>query len=170
MDLLPSPAILAGIIAAVLLPVVVALLSHGPWKIAAPGRRFHLAVALLTAGWVLFHLWDGSYNAADLCASLLIWLTAVLVEFSFWSLLAWGFTISLLLALARAGRPLTFDEWVARYTGGGTSATFAHDRLSLLFRFGFANREGDQVRLTPGWGPPLAWLVGILRWIFGVEA
>jgi hypothetical protein len=170
MNFIPSPAILAGIVAGCSLPIVVGVLSHGPWQVAAPGRRFHMAAALVTAGWICFHVWQGAFDVADLVASLLIWLTALLVGFSFWSLLAWGFTLSLLTALARAGRPLSFAEWVACYTGGGTVETFARDRLNLLLRAGLARQEGDLIRLTPGWGPRFAWLVDALRFAFGVKA
>jgi hypothetical protein len=169
MNAIPCPPILAGILAGCMLPLVLALLSHGPWKISSSGRRFHVSAILVSAGWLLFLAWHGSYDAADLIASLLIWLTALLVAFSFWSLLAWGFTVSLLLALARAQNALRFEEWVASYTGGGTVETFARDRLGLLLRTGLARMDGDQVCLTPGWGPRLAWLVGTLRRLFGVE-
>jgi hypothetical protein len=169
MNAIPSPAILAGMVAGFLLPLLLALLSHGPWKISSPGRRFHVSAALVSVGWIFFLVCQESYDVADLIASLMIWLTALLVAFSFWSLLAWGFTISLLAALARARQPLTFAEWVAEYTGGDTVETFARDRLSLLLRAGLARMDGDDVCLTPGWAPRLAWLIGSLRRLFGVE-
>ena len=127
-------------------------------------------LCLLAPVAILFLIRQESLDVADVFASLLIWLTALLVFFSFWSLLAWGFTVSLLLALTRAEKPMTFEEWVRKYTGGGTIETFARDRLDLLLRAGFARLDGDQVRLLPGWGLRVAWLACTFRRVFGVIA
>jgi hypothetical protein len=53
MNFTPPLPILSALGAALLLPVVLAGLSHGPWKVPAPGRRFVLAAALVLAGWGL---------------------------------------------------------------------------------------------------------------------
>jgi hypothetical protein len=163
-------AVLAGAAAGLALPLVLALLSHGPWKVRAPGRRFVLAALVTAAGWALFLAARRADPPGDLLASAMVLLTAVLAGFTAWTLVAWGFTVSLLMRLAQAGRPLTFEEWVAAYTGGRAVDRFAEDRLSLLLRAGVARLEGGQVRLTPGRGRRLARLVALLRRLFGVHA
>lgn len=144
-------------------------LSRGPCRITAPGPRFKVATVAVSIGWGAFLLWDASPALADIVASLLIWLTALLVGFSFWSLLVWGFTVTLLMRLVEAPRPLRFDEWVAAYTGGGSAETFARDRLSILVGMGLARQEDEYVRLTSGWAVTFARFVGALRRGFGAN-
>ncbi len=168
-NVIPSPILLSGIVAGLSLPPLLGILSHGPWKIQSPARRFQIAVLGISMVWGLFSVTQESLDGADVLASLMLWLTAVLATFTFWSLLAWGFTLSLLLRLASAQRPLTVDEWIASYAQGGDAETFARDRLGILFRFRLARLDGDHVRLTPGLGPWAASLVDLFRSIYGVQ-
>jgi len=169
MNVVPSLTILAGILASLFLPLALFLLSHGPWKVRAPSRRFVLAAILTSAAWALFQARQESVAIADQIASAMILVMVILVEFSFWCLLAWGFTLSLLLALARAQQPLTFEQWVSAYSSGGNVETFTRDRLSLLLQHRVAWLDGEFVRMTPGRGQHLATLVDLLRRLFGVE-
>ncbi len=170
MNFIPSPPIAAGLVAGLVLPALIILLAHGPWRVAAPGRRFVVAAVLMVAGWAVALIALPACPAEDLLASAMILATALLVGFTLWTLVAWGFTVSLLMTLARADGPLVFDEWVRRYTGGKDVGAFAHDRLGLLLKLGLARLEGDQVRITPGRGRPLARVVSLLRGVFGVPA
>lgn len=170
MIFVPSLTIGAGIGAGLVLPAILAMLSHGPWKVTAPGRRFVLAALLTCGGWAGFLALQPSVSLADLLASAMILFTALLVIFSFWCLLAWGFTVSLLMALARAGHPLSFAEWVAAYNGGGNVETFTRDRLSLLLKYKMARLDGPNVRIIPGRGVLLVHLIVLLRRLFGVKA
>ncbi len=170
MNFVPSLTILAGILASLFLPMILLLLSHGPWKVRAPGTRFLVAATLTVVAWALFLLLHDPSSLADVFASVMLLGIAGLVQFSFWCLLAWGFTLSLLLALARAGRPLTFEQWVSAYSTGGNVETFTRDRLSLLLTHRMVWLDGELVRMTPGRGQQLARLVDGLRRLFGVEA
>jgi hypothetical protein len=170
MNFIPSPPIAAGIAAGLSLPTLIMLLSHGPGRVAAPGGRFVVAALLAVAGWVVWLLALPACPLDDLLASAMIMATALLVGFTLWTLVAWGFTVSLLMTLARADRPLVFDEWVRSYTGGKDVDAFARDRLGLLLRLGLARLDREQVRITAGRGRPLARLVGLLRGVFGVPA
>jgi hypothetical protein len=94
--------------------------------------------------------------------------TATLAGFTLWTLVAWGFTVSMLLALARAGRPLTADEWALAYTRGKPLEAFARDRLGVLFKLGLAEVQEGQVVMTPRRGRAFAKGAMVLRKLFGL--
>lgn len=167
MDLdLPFPVGIA-LVAGALLPVLLVVLGHGPWKVAAPGRRFLVAAALLGSmagvGVLLVPC-----SGCDLVAALLILAGATLVVFVFWTLVAWGFTLTMLRALAAADHALTEEEWIAAVTGGRNLTAFCTDRLSVLERFGCAARVGERVVLTRVTGRRTARLAIACRRLFGL--
>jgi hypothetical protein len=118
--------------------------------------------------WVGLMFVSTSPGLVDLISGGLLLATALLAGFTLWTLVAWGFTISILLALNRANSPLTLDEWVLRYTGGKPVEAFARDRLGVLFRLGLAEAQGDQIVMTPSRGRRMARVVGLLRQVFGL--
>jgi hypothetical protein len=67
----------------------------------------------------------------------------------FWSLLPWGFTLTLLTTLARDDRPLTLEQWMSTYMQGGSLAGFADNRLRLLIGSGMAALTEGEVIVTP---------------------
>jgi hypothetical protein len=104
----------------------------------------------------------------DLVAGGLLLATATLVGFTLWTLVAWGFTVSLLLALARADRPVTADEWALAYTRGKPLGAFARDRLGVLFKLGLAELRDGEVVMTPRRGRAFAKSAAALRKLFGL--
>src|SRR5207253_6121857 len=93
--------------------------------------------------------------------------TATLAGFTLWTLVAWGFTVSMLLALSRADRPLTVGEWALAYTRGKPLAAFAQDRLGVLLKLGLAEVRDGQVVMTPRRGRAFAKAAIALRKLFG---
>jgi hypothetical protein len=142
-------------------------LSHGPLRVAAPGRRFVVAAVLTWAAWLAAVVAVGP-GWVDLVTGGLLLATATLAAFTLWTLVAWGFTLSMLLALARAGRPLTADEWARAYTGGRPLDAFARDRLGVLLKLGLAELRGGDVVMTPRRGRAVARGAVVLRWLFGL--
>ena len=61
----------------------------------------------------------------DAATGLLLLMTATLAVFTLWTLIAWGFTLSMLLALARGGRRLSVEEWAEEYMNGKSLSAFA---------------------------------------------
>jgi hypothetical protein len=166
-DFVPSAAVAAALAASGLLPVFLISLSHGALKVTAPGRRFVLAAALAWAAW-LATLPATSPDAVDLVTSVLLLATATLAGFTLWTLVAWGFTVSMLLALDRACGPLSVDEWAIEYTRGKPIDAFARDRLGVLFKLKLAEARGDSVVMTPARGRLFAVAAGTLRTLFGL--
>lgn len=167
-DFIPSASVALSLAACVLLPVFLLCLSHGVLKVLAPGRRFILA-AMLTWGAWLATLPATASDAVELVTSALLLATATLAGFTLWTLIAWGFTVSMLLALNRASEPLSIDNWALEYTRGKPLDAFARDRLGVLFKLGLAETHGDAVVMTPLRGRLFAKCAGLLRTIFGLR-
>jgi hypothetical protein len=93
---------------------------------------------------------------------------AVIVCFILWSLLVWGFTISMLLALARAGGPTSIEAWAVLYAGGGGMAEIGENRAGLLLSARFAVRTPGGVYVLTREGRWAARALRMLRALFGV--
>ena len=166
-EVVPSLPVAFSLAACGLMPFMLLALSHGPWRIAAPGRRFVVAAALTWAGWLgamsfLAPVWVDFVTGAFLIA------TATLAGFTLWTLVAWGFTLSMLLALSRAERPLSVEEWALAHTRGKPLAAFTRDRLGVLVAMGLAEVRGDRVLMTDNRGRVVARTAGALRTLFGL--
>src|SRR5262245_45114382 len=129
-DFVPTLPVALSLAAAALLPVLLLALSHGPLKVAAPGRRFVVVTSLAWCAWLAAMIVSAP-DAVELVTGALLLATATLAGFTLWTLVAWGFTLSMLLALHRAGRPLTVEEWAAAYTRGKPLDAFTRDRLGV---------------------------------------
>ena len=103
----------------------------------------------------------------DLLSGMLLLATATLAGFTLWTLVAWGFTVSMLLALDRAGRPLG-RGWGLAYTRGKPLEAFTRDRLGVLFTLGLAEIRGADVAMTPVRGRAFARFAVALRVLFGL--
>jgi hypothetical protein len=169
MDFIPQPATATALIASASLLIWLMLLSHGPWKIVRPGKRFIVAAIFAIVDWLVSIFTWPPVSIIDLISGASILMLSLLAGFTLWTLVAWGFTLSMLLALQRTNRALTIDEWISSYTGGKTVEVFGRDRLGVLFRFKLAERtKSDEVEATPR-GRRVAWLAMILRKLFGLH-
>jgi hypothetical protein len=168
-DFIPTPPVAVSLAACVLLPAALLTLSHGPLKVTAPGKRFVVAAAAAWAAWLAATVATHP-DWVELVTGALLLATATLAGFTLWTLVAWGFTVSMLLALARAGRPLTPGEWALAHTRGKPLAAFAQDRLGVLLRLGLAEVREGQVVMTPRRGRAFAKAAGALRKLFGLHA
>ncbi len=110
----------------------------------------------------------GERDPADVFSGLLFLITAMLFWNVAWSLLAFGFTLTLLTALAQANRPLTRSEWVRAYMQGSNLEKFARNRLQLLLRTGMAKTDRQNIVATP-FGALAAALVRSTRFLFGIR-
>jgi hypothetical protein len=148
MSILPGPLQITAIVLSLLLPVPLFGYATIP-SLRSPGRRFRaaaitLAVLLLIAGLAL----PGARDIGDVLGGALLLATAILLCHVFWSLLAWGFTVTLLTALAQAGRPLTLEQWISAYMQGCDLGGFAHNRLRLLIGTGMVTPGDGRIAVT----------------------
>lgn len=168
MNMLPGPAQAAAIGLSIAFPLL--LLFYA--RIAATGgsgRRFRLACVSVVVFFVIACIaLPGQRHVDDVLGGLLLLATAMMFCYILFSLLAWGFTVTLLTALVKSGRPLTLDQWAAAYMQGGDLGTFAHNRLKLLISSGLVvTAEG---RLAPtAKGVAVAHLVKLVRLSTGLR-
>ena len=146
-DVVPSLPVAVSLAACGSMPFVLLALSHGPWRIAAPGRRFVVAAALTWAAWLcvmsfLAPVWVDFVTGALLIA------TATLAGFTLWTLIAWGFTLSMLLALSRAERPLSVEEWALAHTRRQAARGVRSRSARRAVAMGLAEVRGDRVVMT----------------------
>jgi hypothetical protein len=168
-DFVPTLPIALALAGCLLLPSLLLALSHGPLRVDAPGRRFVSAAILTWLAWFVAMV-AVAPDWVELVTGALLLATATLAGFTLWTLVAWGFTLSMLLALDRAGRPLSVEEWALAYTRGKPLDAFACDRLGVLFKLGLAEVRGGEVVMTPRRGRVVARIAVALRKLFGLPA
>jgi hypothetical protein len=167
MNLLPGPAQTVAICLSVLLPLLLLGYAQIP-GIRGAGSRFRIgcttAAGLFAVACITL---PGERHLDDVVGGILLLATGILLIYVFWSLLAWGFTLTLLTALAQTGRPLTEEQWAAVYMQGGDLGTFAHNRLKLLLGSGMVVAADDKVSTTAK-GLVIVRLVKIVRFVTGL--
>jgi hypothetical protein len=168
-DAIPSAPVALSLAACAALPVVLVGLSHGPWKILAPGRRFVISSILIWTAWPMV-MWTTGPSWVDLFTGALLLATATLAGFTLWSLIAWGFTLSMLLALERARSPLAMEEWMRVYTRGRPLDALARDRVGLLLRLGLAEVENNERLVLGRRGRWIARVALGCRRVFGLSS
>jgi len=174
MSILPPPPVLAAVLALLLLPAALVALGHGAWRIDRLGVRFRLAAGAGALLWIaLTGFWGGfgpgwGTRWGDLAAGLLILATGIWAAFCAWSLLAWSFTISMLITLVDAERPLDAEAWIGGFAGSRGLDAFMHDRLALLFALGVARRAGNVVTVTSPRGLLVARIANCTARMFGL--
>ncbi|PDT91417.1 hypothetical protein CO669_05290 [Bradyrhizobium sp. Y36] len=151
MNMLPGPAQAAAIGLSAALPLL--LLCYA--RIAATGgsgRRFRLGcVSILALYAIACVALPGQRHLDDVVGGLFLLATAMMFFYILFSLLAWGFTLTLLTALDKAGRPLTLEQWAVAYMQGGDLGTFTHNRLKLLVGAGMLTiADGKLAPTTKG--------------------
>jgi hypothetical protein len=109
----------------------------------------------------------GPRETDDVLGGILLLATAILLCHVFWSLLAWGFTVTLLTALARSAQPLTLQQWTSAYMQGGDFSGFAHNRLRLLIGTGMVISSDGRITVTP-FGMLTVHLVRLIRFATGI--
>lgn len=162
MNMLPGPAQAAAIGLSVALPLVLLCYARIP-ATGGSGRRFRLGCVTMLALYAIACLaLPGQRHIDDMLAGLFLLATAMMFFYILFSLLAWGFSLTLLTALVKAGRPLTWEQWTVAYTQGGDLGTFTHNRLKLLVGAGMVMTADGKLAPTNK-GLAVARLVKLVR-------
>jgi hypothetical protein len=147
--LTPSLEVGDALIAGALMPLYLLGLARALPTRLAPGARLRCAVVVMAAVWLALLVVQGDLppqSGLEFLAGLLVLAVAAIAGFIIWSLLAWGFTLAMLVALKRAARPLTIDGWIAALCGEERGDAFARNRLTVLIGFGLARLHDGKVR------------------------
>jgi hypothetical protein len=169
---LPPPALSAAMVSSAAVPALLWLLGSGPRVFRAPGPRFRAAVLsalLLLLLWLLLiALTSGTVDLIDTLAAVAIVGEASILSFIAWSLLAWGFTLNMLLVLAAETRAMSLTDWVAGFTRGADIGRLTTDRISVLLGAGFVEAAGAQGYVLTPRGGIATKLVQLVRSTFGI--
>jgi hypothetical protein len=167
MNILPGPMQIVAILLGVLLPLLLLFYACIP-GIRGAGSRFRIGCATAVAFFAIAcFVLPGERHVGDVLGGLLLLATAIMLSYVLWSLLAWGFTLTLLTSLAQASRPLTLEQWAAAYMQGGGLSTFAHNRLKLLLGSGMVVSSNGRIIATPK-GIAVARLTKFVRFATGL--
>lgn len=168
MILYPAPMQCAAIALGILFPLL--LLGYAQLKrISGAGVRF--ALGCMTAALIFLALaimLPGERDPSDVFSGCLLLVAAMLFWNVIWSLLAFGFTLTLLTALAQAGQPLTKPQWALAYMQGADLSKFARNRLQLLLGTGMAQVDQQSIVAT-SFGIVAASLIRLTRLLFGIR-
>jgi hypothetical protein len=168
MILYPAPMQCVAIVLGILFPFL--LLGYAQLTaFSSAGARF--AVGCMTAAMIFLALsiiLPGERDPADILSGCLLLVAAMLFWNVIWSLLAFGFTLTLLTALAKAGQPLTKPQWALAYMQGADLGKFARNRLQLLLGTGMARVDQKSIVATP-FGIVTASLIKLTRFLFGIR-
>lgn len=80
---------------------------------------------------IIIFLYFENVSIKTLIGSLLFLLSTSIILFTFWTILIWGFTISLLETLFRI-KTASKKEWIKKYCNKKDLNTFTRDRMRLL--------------------------------------
>src|SRR4051794_32069777 len=165
---IPPLPVAAALIASVLLPLLLVALAHRPFRVERPGKRFCIAIILCGVAWItgvfvgasLVGPDTGAVFVVDIAAGAMILMTAVLVMYSAWTLLLFGYTVALLRTLFLKGVPVDLEEWACSYGEGAGLYLLMQDRVALITKCGLLIERGDQLIL---YGKIARWLAAVAQ-------
>jgi hypothetical protein len=173
MTVFPGPATALALLVGLGLVFFLYVMSHGALRIASLAKRFISAAAASLVFWisgvVLMYALGAAVVWNDLVAGGLIMFAAILSWFTLWTLVAWGFSLSLLMALTRAAEPMTEKSWFDSYAGIGGVERFGTDRLGILLKFNLASFRAGKISVTLFPGRPVAAIALVLSRLFGLS-
>ncbi|MBP6917369.1 MAG: hypothetical protein KBB94_00440 [Legionellaceae bacterium] len=140
------------------------LILGGCLKIA-PGPRFKICIGIVLLIWCqLCHFrFNCIWLEGILCIS-----AVLLIGFMVWSVLCWGYTLSMLLCLQTIDRVENIDQWEIQYAGPQGLDALSLNRANVLVWLRFARVTENQVILTK-LGLISASILQIVSRFFGVR-
>jgi hypothetical protein len=149
-ELVPPPLFQVAVLACFLLPTLLLVVSWiAPNKFSAKHR---LGLAIFTApffavlaGLLLIpHLaTHPSVNLVDIFCAALLYVTAVMAVYSAWTLIGYGFTVSILLDVERNKVASSQAELIQSFAGGNGLPAFVRDRAALLVKMKLMTVNGS---------------------------
>ena len=97
-----------------------------------PKNNFLVSTVIVFVVLYSVYLYLGNISIKTLLGSILFLSSSVIILFTFWTILIWGFTISLLESLTKL-KVSNKEKWIKKYTGKSNLNVFTKDRMRLLF-------------------------------------
>lgn len=168
------PGVIASAFAVSLsLPAYLMLAARLPHLAGRNGLQFTVSVVVTIVVWiVVLQVVPGTRPTGgyDIIVGVLVLASMVLVYLEIWGLMSRGYTLSLLLTLHQAGRPLPASELARRYRGGEGLQWIMRHRLAGLEAAGLVRRDGPNLILTPRLGRTVAWGYRVIIAVLGLKA
>jgi len=159
LDFSITPPLIAAFAFAAANPLWLALLARLPGLRGRNPLQFLLSTSVGLAAWAAYLLYavqSEPVAASDVLLGAMAMAAASLFYLEVWALLSRGYTLALLLALLRAGGPLSAEALARVYRGGeGLGWVFRH-RVSGLVRAGLIARDNGILALKAPLGVMLA--------------
>lgn len=117
-----------------------------------PGMRFKVASVIVYVFWsiagVMLAQHDSNFSIWQWAAGFLLITAVLLFAFMLWSVLCWGYTISMLLCLAPNHQVNSIDEWMQLYTRSQGTRVLTENRVEVLTSLHLARLDNEEVVLT----------------------
>jgi len=150
-------------------PFFLWVLPRTPFKVTQPGLRFKLSVLIVLLLWLgLKLMFVQNINWLYWLAGMFFILSFVIFGFILWSVLCWGYTLSMLLSLSDVDHPIDVEQWQTFHAGPNGVRQLTIDRAQVLVRLYLATLKDDQLALSKLSVPVVA-MVRFCTKLFGVK-
>ena len=175
--LIPQFSFVVAIGASLLLPLLLLLFSRLAPKGGNPKHSLLAAIAfapILAVGMSMtfFDIQSELSVTApsDAIAALLLYVTAVMIVYSAWSLIGYGFTLSVLNAACSFDEPASVEQLAERFGGGHGLRAFLGDRMGVLLGMGLMVRSGNHCELSGCFSVRFAAAVRLAMRVYAIRA
>ena len=96
---------------------------------------------------IYFGIYFFKVNKIFILASILILTSSIIINFTFWSILIWGFTVSMLEAI-KGKKRINKYKWINIYSGNKNLNFFTRDRIKLLLIIKSIKKKKDIVQIN----------------------
>ena len=143
--------ILIPILLILMMPIILLVMPRFFRKIDL-SMRFKLVAIFILLTWCLLGLVLKSkgyvFSYWDICSGALLIISVLIFLFMIWSVLCWGYTISMLLCLSQPKSVTNLHDWEKLYTNTDSLLTLTRNRSQVLVWLGLAKIDKDIVQLT----------------------
>lgn len=174
LSILPPMPVTTSLIASASFLLYLIIFSHRPVRFIEE-QRFQAATIASISLWIILLWLTGALSPVEtdlilnILAGCCIIAGALIIWWTFWTQIAWGFRLTMLVNLDAKQRPILIDDWIDEYGGGRGKEGLLASRVGMLLKLRWATRQGNCVTLTPGWGENSARIVHIFRRLFALE-
>ena len=139
---------------------------------SSPGGRFKIAAALLLVIWsmasVMLSVIYSEFTIWDWLAGVMLLLSVILFAFMLWSVLCWGYTLSMLLCLEKNSYVDDLRHWQRLYTQSDDIRRLTLNRMQLLVWMKCVSVKNSEMEVT-AIGYRVAYIIRRLQILIGMK-